>query len=368
MLFRSFKKTVKSKEFIIVDGVVALSENDISIDAKGSKLIFANELSTIAVDMLETEVKGISADKSNSKYSLEISRDALLEILKISICYIDDNLWPNVVLHVKEQSITATGTNGNAIAYAKAECTVQPGAKWDDACAAYVASIKSNAPTQNDMPGCDTAIPATFITYLISALTLSNASSVNLIVDNKYLHLRYDANSIISVRLSSKIPPVNSFWSIAETPPEECFAVEKSRFEAAVKLIRKRLDINKAVGANVGIHLTTHKKAFEISVADNNVQVPIVESSAHPSYDKYVAPAYLESAISACKAGNILIKITPGYEKFFICANGTVKDGFTPKAPRILFAMLNPDTAKQSEARFASGKEIEKKDAKEEKK
>lgn len=344
-----FRKTIKSKEFIIIDGLAALSENDVAIDIKGSKLKFSNDVSTMEVDVVASEVKGANADKSNSKYSLEINKDEFLEILKNVIRYANSNFYPNVILHVKERSITVSGLDSNAVCYAKAECLTQPGAKWDEACSAY------EPLTPDEKPGCDTAVPTMFISYLISALALSSANSVSLIVDSKYLHLRYDNYSIISVRLCERILKVNKFWSVVEAPPEECFAVEKFRFEAAVRLLRKRLDLNKALAANVGIHLTVHKKALVVSVADNTVQVPIVESSDHPTYDMYVAPAYLDFAIAACKAGNILIKKIPAYEQSFICANGTVKDGFSPKASRTLFMMLNMNTAQQSEARFASG-------------
>lgn len=351
-----FRAAVKSREFVIADGVAALSEKDVSIAAEGSKLVFSNDISTMAVDMVEAEVRGVNADKKNSKYSLEINKEEILTILKNAIRYLDDNRSPNVVLHVKERSITASGTNCNAVGYAMAECMVQQGTKWDDACASY----KPLSP--NEAPGCDTAVPGTFVSFLIGALTLSNAGNVSLIVDNKYLHLRYDGNSIISVRLSERIPQLNRFWSIVEAHAEECFAVEKSRFEAAARLIRRRLDLNKALAASVGIHLTIHKGCLELSVADNKVQVPVVESSSKPSYDMYVTPMYLESAIAACKAGNILIKKTPTCEGGFICANGTVKDGFSLKASRTLFMMLDTNVARQSEARFASG--IVKDDAK----
>ena len=124
------------------------------------------------------------------------------------------------------------------------------------------------------------------------------------------------------------------------------------------------MDINKALSANVGIHLTINKKSLEVSVAANKVKVPIVESSGKVSYDMYVTPAYLLTAIEACKAGNILIKKSAACEKGFICANGTVKDGFSAKVSRILFMMLDAKVAQQSEARFASGNTKE--DAKEE--
>lgn len=344
-----FQATIKSKEFIIADGVASLSESNVSIAVDGSKLVSSNEVSTMTIDMIEAEVKGVKADKGNSKYSLEMNREDLLAILKSASRYLDDNYLPNVVLHVKERSITASGTNRNAVGYAMAECVVQPGTTWDDACASY----KPASP--DEAPGCDTAVPGIFISYLISALALSNANKVSLIVDNKYLHLRYDGYSIISVRLSERIPQINMFWNIVEAPAEECFAVEKSRFEAAVKLLRKRLDINKHLSANVGIHIAICKKNLEVSVAGNKVQVPVVESSGAISYEMYVTPAYLESAIAACKAGNILIKKTAACENGFICANGTVKDGFSPKTSRTLFMMLDTNVAKQSEARFASG-------------
>ncbi len=353
-----FRKTIKSKEFIVIDGLATLSEGDVSIEPKGSKLRFSNDVSTMEIDMVASEVKGANADKKNSKYSIEINKDEFLDILKNAIRYTDNNAYPNIILHVKERSITVSGLNGNALCYARADCITLPGNKWDEACSAY------EPLTTDEAPGCDTAVPAMFVSFLISALSLSSANSVSLIVDSKYLHLRYDNYSIISVRLSERILKVNNFWSVIESPPEECFAVEKLRFDAAVRLLRKRLDINKALAANVGIHLTVHEKALVVSVADNLVRVPIVECSGNPTYDMYVAPAYLDSAIAACKAGNILIKRIPGYEKSFICANGTVKDGFSSKVPHTLFMALNMETAQQSEARFASGIEVTKEEAK----
>lgn len=353
-----FAATIKSNEFVIADGIVALSKSDVHVDAKGSKLVFSNDMSTIAMDMVTAEVKRVAVKKECCKYSLEIERTELLGILKHAIRYLNDDTTPNVILHVKERRITASGTNRNAVGYATADCMVQQGAKWDEACSSY------EPVSPEEAPGCDTAIPGKFVSILISALSLSKANRVSLIVDNKYLHLRYDSYGIISVRLSERIMKLNMFWNIVEAPAEECFAVEKSCFEAAVKLLCRRLDINKALSANVGIHLTINKKSLEVSVAANKVQVPIVESSGKVSYDMYVTPAYLLTAIEACKAGNILIKKSAACEKGFICANGTVKDGFSPKESRILFMMLDAKVAQQSEARFASG--ITKEDAKEE--
>ncbi len=355
-----FAAIIKSNEFIISEGIAGLSKSNVHIAAKESKLIISNDMSTIAVDMVKAEVKGVAVNKQNCKYSLEMDRIELLEILKHAIRYLNDDVTPNVILHVKEQSITASGTNRNAVGYARADCKVQPGDKWDEACASY------EPISSDEKPGCDTAIPGKFVSYLISALSLSKVNRVNLIVDNKYLHLRYDGYSILSVRLSERIMKLNMFWDIVEAPAEECFAVEKSRFESAVKLIRRRLEINKALSANVGIHLTIRKKSLEVSVAANKVQVPIVESSGKISYDMYVTPSYLETAIDACKAGNILIKKSAKCEKGFICANGSVKDGFSLKVPRILFMMLDAKIAQQSEARFASGVGSTKEDIKNE--
>lgn len=352
-----FAAIIKSKEFVIADGIAALSKSDVHVDAKGSKLVFSNDMCNIAMDMVTAEVKRVAVKKECCKYSLEIERTELLDILKHAIRYLNDDTTPNVILHVKERSITASGTNRNAVGYATADCMVQQGAKWDEACSSY------EPVSPEEAPGCDTAIPGKFVSILISALSLSKANRVSLIVDNKYLHLRYDSYGIISVRLSERIMKLNMFWNIVEAPAEECFAVEKSCFEAAVKLICRRLDINKALSANVGIHLTINKKNLEVSVAANKVQVPIVESSGKVSYDMYVTPAYLLTAIEACKAGNILIKKSAACEKGFICANGTVKDGFSSKVSRILFMMLDAKVAQQSEARFASG--ITKEDAKE---
>ena len=352
-----FAAAIKSNEFVIADGIAALSKSDVHIATKGSKLIFSNDMSTIAMDMVTAEVNRVAVNKECCKYSLEIGRTDLLDILKHAIRYLNDEVSPNVILHVKERSITASGTNRNAVGYATADCMVQQGAKWDEACATY------EPVSPDEAPGCDTAIPGKFISILISALSLSKANRVSLIVDNKYLHLRYDSYGIISVRLSERIMKLNTFWNIVEAPAEECFAVEKSCFEAAVKLICRRLDINKALSANVGIHLTINKKSLEVSVAANKVQVPIVESSGNVSYDMYVTPAYLVTAIEACKAGNILIKKSAACENGFICANGTVKDGFSSKVSRILFMMLDAKVAQQSEARFASG--TKKEDAKE---
>lgn len=353
-----FAAIIKSKEFVIADGIAALSKSDVHVDAKGSKLVFSNDMCNIAMDMVTAEVKRVAVKKECCKYSLEIERTELLDILKHASRYLNDDTSPNVILHVKERSITASGTNRNAVGYATADCMVQQGAKWDEACSSY------EPVSPEEAPGCDTAIPGKFVSILISALSLSKANRVSLIVDNKYLHLRYDSYGIISVRLSERIMKLNMFWNIVEAPAEECFAVEKSCFEAAVKLICRRLDINKALSVNVGIHLTINKKNLEVSVAANKVQVPIVESSGKVSYDMYVTPAYLLTAIEACKAGNILIKKSAACENGFICANGTVKDGFSSKVSRILFMMLDAKVAQQSEARFASG--ITKEDAKEE--
>lgn len=353
-----FAAAIKSKEFVIADGIAVLSKSDVHIAAKGPKLVFSNNMSTIAIDMVAAEVNRVAVNKECCKYSLEIERTDLLDILKHSIRYLNEESSPNVILHVKERSITATGTNRNAVGYATADCMVQQSAKWDEACAAY------EPVSPDEAPGCDTAIPGRFVSILISALSLSKANRVSLIVDNKYLHLRYDSYGIISVRLSERILKLNTFWNIVEAPAEECFAVEKSCFEAAVKLICRRLDINKALSANVGIHLTINKKSLVVSVAANKVQVPIVESSGKVSYDMYVTPAYLVTAIEACKAGNILIKKSAACEDGFICANGTVKDGISSKVSRILFMMLDAKVAQQSEARFASG--IKKENAKEE--
>jgi len=355
-----FAATIKSNEFVIADGIAALSKSDINIAAKGSKLVYSNDMSTIAVDMVEAEIKRVAINMQYCKYSLEMDRTELLEILKHAIRYLNDDISPNVILHVKERSITASGTNRNAVGYAMADCVTRHGAKWDEACASYEPASPKEA------PGCDTAVPGKFVLFLISALSLSKVNRVSLIVDNKYLHLRYDGYSIISVRLSERIIKLNMFWNVVETPAEECFAVEKSCFEAAVKLICRRLEINRALSANVGIHLTIHKKALEVSVAANKVQVPIVESSGKVFYDMYVTPAYLMTAIEACKTGNILIKKSAACENGFICANGTVKDGFSAKSSRTLFMMLDANVAKQSEARFASGIGTAKEDAKKE--
>lgn len=344
-----FAATIKSNEFVVADGIAALSKSDVHIAAKGTKLVYSNDMSTIAVDMVRAEANRVAVNKECCKYSLEIDRTGLLDILKHAIRYLDDNVSPNVILHVKERSITASGTNRNAVGYATADCVVQQGARWDEACAAYEPASPDEA------PGCDTAVPGKFVSFLVSALSLSKANRVSLIVDNKCLHLRHDSYGIISVRLSESILKLNMFWNIVEAPAEECFAVEKSCFEAAVRLICRRLEINRALSANVGIHLTINKKSLEVSVAANKVQVPIVESSGKVSYDMYVTPAYLLTAIEACKAGNILIKKSAACEKGFICANGTVKDGFSSKVPRILFMMLDANVAQQSEARFASG-------------
>lgn len=353
-----FAAIIKSKEFVIADGIAALSKSDVHVDAKGSKLVFSNDMCNIAMDMVTAEVKRVAVKKECCKYSLEIERTELLDILKHASRYLNDDTSPNVILHVKERRITASGTNRNAVGYATADCMVQQGAKWDEACSSY------EPVSPEEAPGCDTAIPGKFVSILISALSLSKANRVSLIVDNKYLHLRYDSYGIISVRLSERIMKLNMFWNIVEAPAEECFAVEKSCFEAAVKLICRRLDINKALSVNVGIHLTINKKNLEVSVAANKVKVPIVESSGKVSYDMYVTPAYLLTAIEACKAGNILIKKSAACENGFICANGTVKDGFSSKVSRILFMMLDAKVAQQSEARFASG--TTKEDAKEE--
>lgn len=358
-----FATVIRSKEFIIADCVASLSDEDVSIEMKGTKLEFSNKISNVTIDTLLGSVNAINTDSTNTKFSLEVNREAFLAALKDASRYQGDDSLANVVMHVKKESIIISSANQCAISYATVGCKVTPGPKWEDACASYTPV------NEEEEAGCDTAVPGIFISYLVSALSLSSAERVYMIVDNKYLYLRYDGYSIISVRLSERFSKLNVIRANVELPSSECFAVEKASLEAAVKLLRKRLDLNKELSAGVGIHLTLKKGVLVLSIADNKVMVPVVESSSKGiTYEMYISPALLESAINICKPGNILIKKSEACKNGFICANGSVKDGFADKAVRTMIMRLHDDQSRQQEARFASGLTEKEAKQKEEKK
>lgn len=341
---------IGSSELALADCVGAMEDVvTLKISDKGEGIDFVGKNANISLRTLSGNVAFVNPDPENGRFSLEIDREKFLGLLKNTMKFVgEEEKVRNILLHAKEQSLTAYGCNGNCLCFATASCRVMPGKKWEEACGQHETM-------EGELPGCDTAIPGGFASYLVSALSISTAQSVSAILDNKYLFLRYDESSIIGVRLSSSFIQVGKFRQLMEAASGSCLAVEKASLEGAVKLLRKRLgaERNDAMKRSLSIHLQMEGGKLIASVANNRVAVEVLEN-ADADADAYFNPDYLDAAISTCSAGNILIKFME-QPSGIILGGGNAIDGFSPEAFQTMILVVNPEFARQYESKFASG-------------
>ena len=341
---------ISSAEFALADCVASMEETvSVRISDKGDCVDFLGKNSNVSLRTLSVGVGFVNPDPENGRFSMEIDRERFLSLLKNSLKFVgEEERVRNVLLHAKEQSLTAYGCNGNCLCYATAPCRVMPGKKWEDACGQHELQ-------DGELPGCDTAIPGGFVSYLVSSLSLSTAQIVSAILDNKYLFLRYDDSSIIGVRLAASFVQVSRFRQLMDAAGGTCLALEKSALEGAVRLLKKRLaaERNDSMKRSLSIHLKTENGKLIASVANNRVAVGILENSETDA-DAYFNPEYLDAAISTCAAGNVLVKVM---EKpaGIVLGNGSVEGGVSPEAFQTMILVVNPEYARQSESKFASG-------------
>lgn len=341
---------INSADFALADCVASMEETvTIKVSDKKDCVDFSGKGANVSVRALSGNVTFVNPDPENGRLSLEIDREKLLSLLKNTLKFVgDDEKVRNVLLHAKEQSLTAYGCNGNCLCYATAPCRVTPGKKWEEACGQH-------ALLEGEAPGCDTAIPGTFVSCLVSALSISGAQTVSAVLDNKYLFLRYDENSILGVRLSARYIQADKFRLLMDQASASCLAVEKSALEGAVRLLKKRLgaERNDSMKRSLSIHLHSGGGKLTASVANNRVAVEVLENDETDA-DAYFNPDYLDAAISTCGAGNVLLKILEKPAGIVI-GNGSAKDGFSPEAFQTLIMVVNPDYARERESKFASG-------------
>lgn len=351
----TFSCVTRAADFATIVGMISeLDDGNITLTLKDGSLVVQNKVTSMKLDTITSVLTPIGADSASSRFSAIVGRLDLLHLIKDAGKFWSESenaLTVNTIWHTTESSLGVNSCSGWTFGYDVVPALIRPGTKWEEACASYMAAHPE------DEKGCDTAVPGAFLNSLVSVLSLTSMDKVSLSLDSKYMHLLFDEKSMLSVRLAAQCLDVARFHGMiaASTPVE--VAVDKSQLETAVKAIKKRLDLAGKLSAGVGIHLMSSgagsKAALIVKVGDNKVSVPIVAGADEEvDLDLYVNPELLESAISASRGGNIVLKTTSATA---VVCNGTVGEQFAPGNTKVLVVGMRADSGAKAEAKFVAG-------------
>ena len=351
---------VKASEFVAMANEVLSfdKEEDLVLEQVTGKLILKNKQVKLDIHLIEESVELKSV--SNETVLMAQIYNADLSYLLKDICKFYDpdgnqkSELKNMEFIFSGKSLSVSGTTGYVFGYDRVNAAVKPGAMWKDAADAY----KQKHPDEDAVV---IAVPGVFTGFLASALATSSMEKVVMIIDDKYMHLRIDNMAMASIRLTDKCQDMSVFKQKFAEEPEQAFAVDKAVFESAVKMLDRKLSLEKAVGAGVPLHLAQKGKNLVIEVCDNKVEVPVVEGCVD-DLDIYVLPKLLMDIMNPVKAGNMLIRVVPHLKAHvFVCGNGSIADGFSDGSAKTLAQCFLNNLAEQAQARFAAGKSVEEK-------
>lgn len=365
---------VKAADFVSMAGEVISYGNagkDIVLEQKNGKLIIRKDNIRMDVDILtDTVVELQKKDAERTVFVSQLYTADLLHLLKDCGRFYDLDgkleTLRNLELICTNSSLSVAGGTGYTFGYDCVNSKAKPAAKWDEAVAAYKQSFP------NEADGVLIALPGMFAGILATALATTDKEMVVLMVDDKYLHLKFDELACISVRLTAKSQDFSRFKQIISAQGEQEFCLDKSQLDAAVKILGKKLSLSKEVGSGVPLRFCAGKgKSMVVSVADNHVEIPLVEGSAD-GLNIFVMPKLIADILAPVKAGNVLIKAIQYMNGRFVVTvgNGDVKGGYMNGTTKALVMTFDQEMGEQAQARYLSGltqKEAEKQEnAKEE--
>lgn len=354
----------KASDFCTIAGEILRygKEEDLILEQIPGKLIIRNTQVRLDVNLvaMEVDIQDVSED---AMLIGQIYTKDLSHLLKDCGRFFDPDgvkqeALKNLEFVFNAESVSVTGCTGYAIGYDRVNAKVKPGSLWETAAKAYAEINK-----EEGNESVQVAVPGIFINTLVSALDSTVMEKVIMVVDKKYLHLKFDAMACVSVRLSDRCQNMKAFKNMIAAEGEPLFAIDKEQFEASIRLLDKKLNLDKAVGAGVPLHLSQKDNNLAVSVADNTVQIPLAEGSV-TGLDVYLLPKLLLTCLSTIRPGNVLVKVVTNgaNQTVLVLGNGTLESGYSDGATKTLVVCFNHDSGEQMHARFAAGKSKDDKD------
>lgn len=346
----SFACIVKSIDFVVMaEAVISLDDGPIQL-ILNKTLTIKNKMASMNVDILaDTDVKACAVNQEKSRFMMVTGRLDMLHLVKDCSRFwaVDDGkaAIANTVWHITEHAVTASSCSGVIFAYDTVPARVVAGKEWDTACNAYAANHK------DEEKGCDIAVPGMFMSYLSSALVMSGMEKVQVLVDNKYLHLLYAEKSMLSIRLSADVLDMKKYIEMVLAPAETMLSLDKGKFELSVKVLKKKLELSKVLAQGVPLHFSIQKGNLISRVGENTIAIPLIEKSEN-DVSLYMSAALLESALATEKAGNVVLKMDC---QKLILYNGSVENGPAAASTKVMVIGVHPEEGKKAEARFNAG-------------
>mgnify|MGYP006916105593 CR=1 FL=1 len=371
---KDFGVSVRGVDFCsMTDSILGVdNQGPVSFSPKGNSIFIKNSASSIKIDLVNRQLKVASMNQEHIKFIGIVGREDLLRLVKKAGKYgkaADKVELQNVVWHVNSSEqpanpddkslflgdLTVTSCSNAAIGHGKIPTVLMKMGKWDDAVKAYAEQHKEEG------TGFDFAVASSCIDYIANILTLTDMEKIQLCVDDKYLHVLFDDSAMLSVRLASKFCDLGAIKQLFSAKAESQIVVDMKYFMLATGILNKKRMLNSKLGEHVAIRLISKadsgkqkegKRSLVLKIAENSVEIPIIESTDSPDIDIFFSPALLNEGFSSQNPGNVIINVLG--DKILL-ANGGIESGYTKDATKVLLASIKHAEGEKMEARFASG-------------
>lgn len=352
---------VKAADFVSMAGEVigygnADKDKEITLEQKKGKLIISKDNIRLDIDILaDSAVVLQKKEVERTVFVSQLYTADLLHLLKDCGRFYEADgsieTLRNLELICTDTSLSLAGGTRYIFGYDRVNCKVKHAAKWDEAAASYRQSFP------NETNGVLIALPGIFAGILATALASTDKEMVVIMVDDRYLHLKFDELACISVRLTAKSQDFSKFKQIMTAQGEQEFCLDKSQLESAVRILSKKLNLSKEIGSGVPLRFCAGKnKNMVVSIADNRIEVPFVDGSVD-GLDLFVLPKLIMDILTSVKTGNVLVKVVE-YMKgksVVMVGNGDVESGYADGTTKALAMIFDRESGEQAQARYLNG-------------
>lgn len=343
--------SVKSNDFsTIMEAVMSYdSEADIIITQNASVLKISTKGSngvSLEVPLVAQGKRIEGINKETLKFQAQVKKTDLAKMFSGTGRYFDPEgrkgeLLKCLEMKVAKDSILLDGNNG-----------------FNFGCQTVPASVVADGDVDEVL-----SLPGAHLDVLKGVIGTSEMEKVNILADDKYIHVMFAAGCLASVRMSDKVMDFSKFRSLLRAEPSVKFTVDKARMEKSISVLNKKVALSKTV-VPVPVKITGNDKELNVSIGNNQLTVPLVSGSAE-GVDIYASTSVLGESLASQENGNILCAIVGESPKnVVVIGNGDDAEGFKIDACLTLMTLVPAEQGAKRQSEFLSGDDTKKADKK----
>lgn len=311
------KFVAKAADFLSLADMEASLVDSVSICEENGAFFFATEgteskikIPTIAGYSEEQ----IGINKEKIKASVKIKKSALIRLFRDGVKSVSDKLdhpagIGHAVLHIGKDKFYMASTDGARVSYSAAgegDVTLADAPAFDVAVKEYQETRKT------DETALEIGVPFGLSAQVVSALSTTEQDVVVLRVDDRFIHVTYDSQSIISIAQAAVTPNISVVLNAYVYNKDYVmrFVVDKDLFTKAMALPMRARKISGAEANGMGIRLMQMPNGINLSFGkDCSVTVSYVGTKGEGEVDMFLHPDHLSAVAGAMPSGNLLMEV-----------------------------------------------------------